>query len=70
VTMATTIHQGSYNTLTQAHEAILTWIETNAYHIVGPSREIYLHNTLPLDHDNPAYVTEIQFPVEKVRADQ
>ena len=64
-TMATTIHEGSYNTLTQAHEAILTWIEANQYHIVGPSREIYLHSTLPIDHDNPAYVTEVQFPVEK-----
>lgn len=69
VTMATTIHEGSYNTLTQAHEAILTWIEANSYRIVGPSREIYLHNATPIDHDDPAYVTEVQFPVEKVTGD-
>lgn len=64
-TMATTIHEGSHSTITQAYEAILAWIEDNGYHIVGPSREIYLHNTLPIDPDNRADVTEIQFPVEK-----
>jgi DNA-binding transcriptional MerR regulator/predicted transcriptional regulator YdeE len=65
ITIATTVHQGSYNTLIEAHEAILKWIEANGYRIVGPSRELYLHNTMPIRHDDPSYVTEIQFPVEK-----
>jgi len=64
-TIATTVHQGSYNTLIEAHEAILKWVEANGYRIVGPSRELYLHNTMPIRHDDPSYVTEIQFPVEK-----
>jgi len=64
-TMATAVHQGSYNTLIQAHEVILKWIEANRYRLVGPSREMYLHNTMPIRHDDPSYVTEIQFPVEK-----
>jgi effector-binding domain-containing protein len=64
-TMAATVHQGSYNTLIDAHEAILKWIEANGYHLTGPSREVYLYNTMPIDHDDPSYITEVQFPVKK-----
>jgi DNA-binding transcriptional MerR regulator/predicted transcriptional regulator YdeE len=64
-TMAATIHHGSYNTIGEAHEAILQWIEANAYQIVGPDREVYLYNTPPIRLDDPAYITEIQYPVEK-----
>lgn len=65
-TVAATVHPGSYNTLVDAHEAILKWIEVNGYRPAGPSREIYLYNTMPIDHDDPTYITEVQFPVEKV----
>lgn len=65
-TMAATVHHGSYNTINQAHEAILRWIETNGYHIVGADREINLYNTHPIRQDDPTYVTEIQYPVEKL----
>jgi effector-binding domain-containing protein len=65
-TLAATVHHGSYNTIGEAHEAILTWIEANGYRIVGPDREIYLYNTMPIRLDDPSYVTEIQYPVEKV----
>jgi DNA-binding transcriptional MerR regulator/predicted transcriptional regulator YdeE len=44
-TMATTIHQGSYDTINRAHEAVLRWIEASDYRIAGPDREIYLHNS-------------------------
>ena len=64
-TMAATIHHGSYNTINQAHEAILTWIEANRYRIIGPDRELNLYHTMPIRLDNPSYVTEIQYPVEK-----
>jgi DNA-binding transcriptional MerR regulator/predicted transcriptional regulator YdeE len=64
-TMAAAVHQGSYNTIGQAHEAILKWIEANGYRIIGPDREINLYHTMPIRLDNPAYVTEIQYPVEK-----
>jgi hypothetical protein len=53
------------NTLIEAHEAILKWVEANGYRIVGPSRELYLYNSMPIHHNDPSYVTEIQFPVEK-----
>jgi len=64
-TMAAAVHHGSYNTISQAHEAILTWIEANRYRIVGPDREMYLHYTMPICLDDPSYVSEIQYPVEK-----
>lgn len=65
-TMAATVHHGSYNTIGEAHEAILRWIEANRYRIVGPDREIYLYNAMPIRLDDPTYVTEIQYPVEKL----
>ena len=64
-TMAATVHHGSYNTIGEAHEAILKWIEANGYRIVGPDREINLYHTMPIRQDDPSYVTEIQYPVEK-----
>jgi DNA-binding transcriptional MerR regulator/predicted transcriptional regulator YdeE len=64
-TFAATLHHGPYNTIDQAHEAVFTWIEANEYRIVGPDREVYLYNTMPIRRDDPSYVTEIQYPVEK-----
>jgi len=69
-TMAATVHHGSYNTIGDAHEAILKWVEANSYRIVGPDREIYLYNAMPIRRDDPSYVTEIQYPVEKASDSQ
>jgi DNA-binding transcriptional MerR regulator len=66
VTVAATIHHGSYDTIGDAHEAVITWIDASGYRIVGPDRELNLHHITPIRRDNPAYVTEIQYPVEKV----
>jgi len=67
--MAATVHHGSYNTIGQAHEAILRWIEANGYRVVGPDRELNLYHTMPIRHDDASYITEIQYPVEKERKD-
>lgn len=64
-TMAATIHHGSYNTIGNAHEAILRWIEANGYRIAGADREINLYHTMPIRLDDPSYITEIQYPVER-----
>lgn len=65
VVMACVIHQGSYEDFGQAYQALGEWIESNGYRICGTNREIYLSG--PESAGNPAnYVTEIQFPVEKV----
>ncbi len=64
-TVASFIHNGAYNRLSQATEAIGRWIEANGYRIVGPNREIYLYCPEPVRQDDESYVTEIQVPVEK-----
>ncbi len=64
-TMAATVHHGSYNTIGEAHEAVFKWIEANGYRIAGPDRELNLYHTMPIRQDDPSYVTEIQYPVEK-----
>ncbi len=62
--MATTIHKGSYDTVSAAYAALMKWIEANGYQVAGPSREIYFTDP----HSGVApneYVTEVQFPVVK-----
>ncbi len=62
-TMASVIHRGSFSTMHQAYNAILTWIEANGYHVSGPNRELNLE--FEPGGDESTFVTEIQFPVEK-----
>lgn len=64
-TMASVVHHGSYSTIGEAHEAILRWVEACEYRIVGPDREINLYHRMPIRRDDPTYITEIQYPVEK-----
>jgi effector-binding domain-containing protein len=64
-TVASLVHNGAYNRLSQAYDALLKWIEANGYHIVGPGRELYLYSQMPVRQDDETCVTEIQFPVEK-----
>lgn len=64
---ASIIHKGPFNTLTIALSSLLKWIEDNGYRIIGPNREIYLYTGEgPAQQDDPTYVTENQFPVQKI----
>ncbi len=65
-TMASVVHKGTFSTLSQAYNAIMAWVQANGYRIAGPNREIYVKTGEPVQQDDPSYVTEIQFPVEKV----
>jgi effector-binding domain-containing protein len=64
-TMASTVHQGSYEGFPQAYAALMSWIESNGYRMAGPMRETYLRGPGPDQPDPATYVTEIQVPVEK-----
>ncbi|MBM4422931.1 MAG: MerR family transcriptional regulator [Chloroflexi bacterium] len=64
--MASAVHNGAYNRIGQAYEAITRWVEANGYKIAGPIRELYLRASQPVRQDDESCVTEIQFPVEKV----
>lgn len=66
--MASLVHHGSFNTLPESYQKILQWLGQNGYQICGPGREIYIANgeDMKIRQDDPSYVTEIQFPVQKV----
>jgi DNA-binding transcriptional MerR regulator len=64
--MASLIHHGPFNALYQSYNEMLKWLDANAYQIIGPGREIYISTgSGPVHQDDPSYVTEIQFPVQK-----
>ncbi|GHO90117.1 MerR family transcriptional regulator [Reticulibacter mediterranei] len=60
--MVSTLHHGHPALVLSAYQALGTWMENNAYSIVGPRRKIRLRREENLDNA----LTEIQFPVEKV----
>ncbi len=73
---ACVIHHGPFSGLGQAYDALMKWIASNSYRVVGANREVYLRapadpnlaGTYPSEFltTNPNdCVTEIQFPVEK-----
>lgn len=64
-TVASIIHNGSYNRLSESYDAVLRWIEANGYKIAAPIRELYVKTSQPVRQDDESYVTEIQVPVDK-----
>ena len=62
--MACTVHQGPYDTVSEAYNRLMAWIEANGYRIIEPCREVYIQGP-ESGGDAATYVTEIQFPVEK-----
>ncbi len=63
--MASVVHHGPYDTLSQAYQALTQWLDAHGYHIIGPAREVYVLAGEPIRQNDPSYVTEVQFPVEK-----
>jgi AraC family transcriptional regulator len=60
--VATTIHPGSYNKLTEAHAAIQIWIEAQGLVAAGAPWETYV--TDPADYPDPAdWKTEVCWPI-------
>jgi effector-binding domain-containing protein len=62
--MACIVHRGSYDSMGEPYQRLLTWIEDNGYHICGPNREVYIKGPGLLTKPSK-YVTELQIPVEK-----
>jgi len=62
MTVAATLHKGSYDRVGEAYEAVQAWIAAEGRQMAGPPREVYL--TDPQQVADPAdYLTEIQWPV-------
>ena len=64
-TVASIIHKGAYNRLSEAYDSLLRWIGSNGYRVAAPIRELYLRNSQPVRQDDESYVTEIQVPIAK-----
>jgi DNA-binding transcriptional MerR regulator len=64
--MAYTVHNGSFATISDAYNAIGKWINDNGYRIVGPCREVILKPAKGGSQHDPKTVVEIQYPVEKI----
>lgn len=64
-TIASAMHNGSYQRLPEAYEGLLHWVAENDYQVAGPIRELYLKISMPVRQDDESYVTEIQVPVRK-----
>jgi len=66
--MASLIHQGGYDSLTQAYTTLFAWTQANGYRFDGAYREIYLPEegiSALIPNERGACLTEIQCPVEK-----
>ncbi|MBB6144952.1 DNA-binding transcriptional MerR regulator [Silvibacterium bohemicum] len=64
-TVASAMHNGSYQRLPEAYDGLLRWVAENGYSVAGPIRELYLKISMPVRQDDESYVTEIQVPVRK-----
>jgi effector-binding domain-containing protein len=60
-TVASTIHRGPWEGLSQAYAALMAWLPTSGYTPSGASRELYLH----MGDAPDAHVTEVQIPVTR-----
>lgn len=64
--VASHTHHGSIEEFSDVYSRLTRWIEDSGWQPNGPCREVYLHIGNPVRQDDPSYVTEIQFPVERV----
>lgn len=60
--MATTIHHGPYEELTNAYQALTQWIQEHGHRVVGPPQETYLND--PQTVASSDLLTRIEFPVD------
>ena len=62
-------HKGSYNTLAEAYETVLEYVENNDYEIIGEIRENYIDGVWNKESENE-WLTEIQVPVRKIEKER
>lgn len=58
--MASTVHEGPYSTLSGTFGRLVEWIHAHGYRITGQERSVYYGPVGP-----STYATEVQFPVER-----
>ena len=60
--VAAVVHQGPYDEMGPAYEALARWIAEHGHEAVGPTREIYLNH--PTDVEPAELLTELQWPID------
>lgn len=61
---ANTVYKGSYEQISDAYGAVVSWLNGNGYEMAGPMFNIY--HVTPAQTENPEeYVTEVCCPVKK-----
>jgi DNA-binding transcriptional MerR regulator len=71
-TMASTVHEGPWVTVSEAYAALQEWTSANRYRVTGPLREVILKTAtvepdgMHVSQTDSGGVVEVQFPVEKV----
>ena len=64
VTVASTVHNGSYRGLNEANEAVAAWIRDNGYQLDGSA--FFIYHVSPHETQAPEeFVTEVCYPVRK-----
>jgi DNA-binding transcriptional MerR regulator/predicted transcriptional regulator YdeE len=62
VQVASTLHRGPFDDISDTYEALVRWIDDNGYEIAERSRELYLE----WDAEDPSKnVTELQLPIRR-----
>jgi len=68
---ACVVHHGPFTAIGEAYGFLQKWMEANGYECTGPIREVYLreakHEGKGVSQTDPETVTEIQFPVQKIK---
>ena len=64
MTVASTTHIGPYDTIAPTYAALADWVSHQGYRMAGPPAEFYFSD--PKEVPPEEYVTEVQFPVEKI----
>jgi DNA-binding transcriptional MerR regulator len=61
IEVASVVHRGAMDTITETYEALLRWVEDSGYRATGYSRELYHEWT----EDPAGRVTELQMPIAR-----
>jgi effector-binding domain-containing protein len=61
-TVAATVHQGSYEQVGSAHDALRAWIAEQGRPAIGPPREIYLNDPATVGPDE--VLTRVEIPIQ------
>lgn len=62
--VASVVHRGPYDTVAPTYSALEAWVAEQGYTVAGPPREAYMSDPATVPPEE--YLTEVQFPVQKV----